>query len=369
MATAPDQLTAFVRECLARGVARADIARELAAAGWADREATLALDAFAESSLPVPVPRKRVSSSARDAFLQIVAMVALLNVAFASGSILFILIERWLPLPIDWHHFDGYWKSGLRWSVAQILVSLPVLWVVQRTIGRDTARNPVSRLTPVYRFLAYLAVLVMALVMLGDLVYVVYNLLQGDATPRFLLKAVVVLTVAGVVSLWYAGDLRREESLAGSAGRPLPPPPAWRDWLGRAGVATAIACIVMALALLESPLRARLLRLDADRVADLQTISRAIENYHERHGELPGSLDDLRADPRTFVRDVDDAVTGTSYGYRATGPRTYELTATFELESPPLDAPNRGDGSQDGFFTHGPGQRTFTVTVPEKRGS
>jgi hypothetical protein len=125
----------------------------------------------------------------------------------------------------------------------------------------------------------------------------------------------------------------------------------------------------MALALLESPLRARLLRLDADRVADLQTISRAIENYHERHGELPGSLDDLRADPRTFVRDVDDAVTGTSYGYRATGPRTYELTATFDLESPPLDAPNRGDGSQDGFFTHGPGQRTFTVTVPEKRGS
>jgi hypothetical protein len=200
---------------------------------------TAGLDAFAESS--VPVPRKRVSSSARDAFLQIVAMVALLNVAFASGSILFILIERWLPLPID--------------------------------------------------------------------------------------------------------------------------------WLGRAGVATAIACIVMALALLESPLRARLLRLDADRVADLQTISRAIENYHERHGELPGSLDDLRADPRTFVRDVDDAVTGTSYGYRATGPRTYELTATFDLESPPLDAPNRGDGSQDGFFTHGPGQRTFTVTVPEKRGS
>jgi hypothetical protein len=38
-----------------------------------------------------------------------------------------------------WHHVDGSWKSGLRWSVAQILVSLPVLWVVQRTIGRDTA--------------------------------------------------------------------------------------------------------------------------------------------------------------------------------------------------------------------------------------
>lgn len=254
MATAPDQLTSFVHDCLARGVARDDIARELASAGWSAREATLALDAFAESSLPVPVPRKRVSSSARDACLHVVAMVALFNVAFATGSILHILVERWLPLPIDgdWHGHD-YWKSGLRWGVAQIVVGLPVLWLAHRTIGRDTARNPVSRLTPVYRFLAYLAVLTMALVMLGDLVYVVFSLLQGDATPRFLLKAVVVLTVAGVVSLWYAGDLRREESLAGHAGRPLPPPPVWRGWLGRGGVAAALVCVVTALALLETP--------------------------------------------------------------------------------------------------------------------
>jgi hypothetical protein len=109
-----------------------------------------------------------------------------------------------------------------------------------------------------------------------------------------------------------AGDLRREESLAGHAGRPLPPPPAWR-------------------------------------------------------GELPASLDDLRADPRTFVRDIDDPVTGAPYGYRPTGPRTYELTATFDLESPPQEPPNGSVGSRDGFFTHGPGPRTFTVTVPEKR--
>ena len=366
MATAADQLTSFVRDCLARGVARGDITRELAAAGWSEREATLALDAFAESSLPVPVPRKRVSSSARDAFLHIVAMVALFNVALASGSILFILIERCLPLPID-EHWNRYWKSSLRWGVAHIMVSLPVLWCAQRVINRDVARNPVSRLTPVYRFLAYLAVLVMALVMLGDLVYVVFSLLQGDATPRFLLKALVVLAVAGVVSLWYAGDLRREESLAGHAGRPLPPPPAWRRWLGRGGVAAALTCLVTALALLESPLRARLLRLDADRVGDMETISWAIENYHERRGELPASLDDLRADPRTFVRDIDDPVTGAPYGYRPTGPRTYELTAKFDLESPPRESPNGSAGSRDGFFTHGPGARTFTVTVPEKR--
>lgn len=67
-----------------------------------------------------------------------------------------------------------------------------------------------------------------------------------------------------------------------------------------------------------------------------------------------------------FVRDIDDPVTGMPYGYRPTGLRTYVLTATFDLESPLRDAPNGRAASRDGFFTHGPGQRTFTVTVPEK---
>ena len=361
MAAAPDQLTSFVRDCLARGLSRTDVSRELAAAGWSDREVMLALDAFAESSLPVPVPRKRVSSSPRDAFLHLVAMIALLNAAFAVGSILFTLIERWLPLPIDY----GSWKSPLRWAVAELVVSLPILAVVQRAIDRDTARNPITRLTPVYRFLAYLAILIMALVMLGDLVYVVYKLLQGDVTVRFLLKALVVLAVAGGVYLWYAGDLRREESLAGTAGRPLPPPPAWRIWLGRGGVAAAIGCLVAAFALLESPLQARLLRLDADRVNHLSAIRRAVESYHERRGELPGSLDDLRADPETFVPDIDDPVTGKPYGYGRTGADSYELTATFDLASPRNEQRPWSSGD-DGFFTHGPGSRTFTVTVPKR---
>jgi len=343
MAAAPEQLIAFVRECLAKGLSRSDVSRELAAAGWSPREVSLALDAFAESALPVPVPRKRVSSSPRDAFLHLVALVALYNAAFAVGAILL--------------------KGTLRWAVATLVVALPILALVHRTIARDVARNPVARLAPIYRFLAYLTLLVTALVMAGDLVCVVINFLQGDATLRFLLKALVVLAVAGGAYLWYASDLRREESLAGTAGRALPPPPRWRPWLARGGFVAAAACLVAALVLLESPGQARRLRLDANRVGHLRAIQTAVENFHKRRGELPESLEALRDDPGTFVGDLEDPVTGAAYGFRRTGAESYELTATFDLPSP--SAEERLPWLRDDFFAHGAGSKTFTITVPK----
>jgi hypothetical protein len=359
MAAAPDHLVTFVRTCLARGIPRPDISRELVQAGWSDREVSLALDAFAESPLAVPVPRKRVSSSPRDAFLHLVAMVSLYNAAFAVGAVLFVLIARWLPLPLDREYMG---KSTLRWAVATLIVSLPILFVVHRTIARDVLRNPIARLTPVYRFLAYLTLLATALVMAGDLVCVVIWFLQGDATLRFLLRAAVVLLITGGVYLWYASDLGREESLTGTVGRSLPPPAAWRAALARCGAAVSLACLVTALVFLGNPLEARRLRLDEQRVDDLRAIQRAIENYHGRHTTLPETLEDLRSDPSTFVANIVDPVTGAPYTYRATATRTYELTASFDRSSPPEK--EQAPWNQDGFFSHGPGEKTFTITVP-----
>ena len=56
MASVPPSLMNFTKECLTQGVARREIKQGLIEAGWTDREATAALESFAESTLPVPVP-------------------------------------------------------------------------------------------------------------------------------------------------------------------------------------------------------------------------------------------------------------------------------------------------------------------------
>ena len=73
MASVPPSLMNFTKECLTQGIARTEIRQALIDAGWTDRVATAALESFAESPLPVPVPKKRVSSGPRAAFLHLLA--------------------------------------------------------------------------------------------------------------------------------------------------------------------------------------------------------------------------------------------------------------------------------------------------------
>lgn len=364
MATVPEPLVAFVRSCLERGMGRPEIARALEAGGWSTREARAALDAFADLPLPVAVPRKRISSSPRDAFLHLLAMAMLYTAAIGTGVILFRFVERLLPTPGDASAFGR--GDSLRSAAAALLVALPILAAVHRTIARDTRANPSSRISPIYRVLAYLSLLVTTLVMAGDLICILVGFLSGDLTLRFVLKGLVILLVAGGISLWYASDLHREEMLSDSpgGGGGLPPPPAWRAWLVRAGA--AVACLSMAAALWAagSPFRQRLLRLDAQRVAALQTIQRNVATYHDREHSLPASLAALAAAPETFVADGDDPVTKTPYRYERIDDTSYTLTATFDLASPPDH--DRPPWQRDGFFTHGAGERTFRLSVPKR---
>src|SRR5438128_189439 len=95
-------LQQFVRDSLARGLARDAIREQLDRAGWRPEEIDAALAAWAETDFPVPVPRRRTYLSAREAFLYLVLFVTLYVTAFNVGTLLFQFIERWLPDPAIW---------------------------------------------------------------------------------------------------------------------------------------------------------------------------------------------------------------------------------------------------------------------------
>ena len=363
MASVPEVLVEFVKACLERGMTRADIAHAAESGGWSPREARNALDAFADVALPVPVPKKRVSGSPRDAFLHLLGMAMLCTAAFATGVILFQFIEHWLPAATD--NAAAFSAGSLRSAAAALLVSLPILGLVHRTIGRDTSRDPAVRLTPIYRTLAYLTLLITALIMAGDLISAIVCFLSGDLTARFILKAATILMLAGGIYLWFSSDVRREEMIGSATGLgTIPPAPRWRDWLQRIGAALAVVSLVAALYAVGSPFRQRLLQLDASRVSDLRSIQQKVETYYERQGILPATLEALAENPTTFLDRTNDPVTGTAYRYKRTADDTYTLTAIFDLPSPPDREQPRWN--RDGFFSHSSGEQLFRLSMPHK---
>lgn len=211
MGAVTQDLERFVRDALAAGAGRQEIESTLAGAGWTPDQVRAALAAYADVPFRVPVPRPRPQLSAREAFVYLLLFSTLYLSAWHLGSLLFDLIQHALPDPADpEYRLLGLGRS-MRWSVASLAVAFPLFALLAHRVDNDVARHPLKRLSPVRRWLTYLTLFIAAAALVGDVIVLVFNVLGGEASLRFLLKVGVVGAIAGTVFGYYLADLRKEE--------------------------------------------------------------------------------------------------------------------------------------------------------------
>ena len=355
----------FVREALSRGQSRDSIREQLDRAGWRSDEIDAALAAWAESEFPVPVPRRRTQLSAREAFLYLVMFVTLYVTAFNVGAILFQLIERWLPdaaLARGYAGFDRFNARAVRDSIAGLLIAFPVLLFLSAFIGRMQQRDAEKRSSGVRKWLTYITLFVTALVILGDLTYLVSRLLSGDTPPRFLARTLVVFLIAGYVFGHYLAGLRQEEEdRPGTLRRP-------DRLMPRLASVAVVAVMAVALFVAGSPRKARVEEIDRHRVRDLQAISQSVESYYDEHRALPVTLDTLFLAPGATLESARDPVTKQLYVYHVTDAKTYELCATFDRPDADEDSNARMTTPDRPlrFWQHESGEKCYRLVIPRR---
>jgi hypothetical protein len=214
MASGTQELDLFVRDALGKGVSRAELQAVLDSAGWPAEQSRHALSAYADLPFVVPVPRPRPYLSAREAFLYLVLFSTLYLSAWNLGSLLFHLINRAFPDPAEQADLVSRLGDAIRWSAAALIIVFPVFLYVARYLGRELAASPVKRLSAIRRWLTYLTLFVASMVLIGDMTALIYRLLGGEMTIRFVLKVVVAAVIAGTVFGYYLSDLRHEERAA-----------------------------------------------------------------------------------------------------------------------------------------------------------
>ena len=357
----------FVRDALLRGVSRADIGSALEKGGWSAKEIQAALGAFAETDLPVPVPRKRVSSSPKEAFFLLVMFSTLYTAASAFGSMMFDLINLTMPQPDE--AAAGAFQS-VRCGIASVVVAFPMFLFMSHLIARESARNPSQKISPVRRWLTYLTLFVAATAIVSDLITLIVTFLEGEITLRFVLKTAVAAILAGGTFVYYLRGLSRDEVA------PSAPAPAHASAGAKAAFAGLIAAILTVIALgfwfTGSPMRARMLVQDHQRVNDLTTIYRQVERYYEDKGKLPASLAVCNTNPATFVEHKRDSVTGEPYVYHPVNATTFEVGATFALATAPEETGHHGYTSDSGpdsenFWHHEAGLHLFRIDAASKK--
>ncbi|MGD1026434.1 DUF5671 domain-containing protein [Candidatus Binatus soli] len=257
-------------------------------------------------------------SSPWDVFIHLLAVIALYISVSGAITLLFQFIDLALPDPLD-RGTDVL--DNIRYGVSMVIVFFPAYWWAWRAIEIDLASNPKKRRLWVRTCPIYLTLFLAGLLALGDLVCLLYYLMSGDLTSRFLLKVIAVLVVAGGVLVFYRNALGRE---------PGPLPAAMRAF-AYAAAALAGALVIGGFIAAGPPMRARLVRLDQQRLQDLDAVQAKIVQYWQAKSELPASLDQLKDDIEGYSPQR-DPVSGDSYGYQRTGPTSFELCANFALK-------------------------------------
>jgi Domain of unknown function (DUF5671) len=206
-------LSRFIEEARQKGMDHPTIFLMLRASGWKEREIA---EALAARELALPIPERAGAGSARDAFLHLLAFTALYAWAGSLVYLFYTYIEIWFPDPAartSSYMFDAA-LSGIRASLATILVAYPLFLLVWWYLLREIRRVPERGKSGVRRWLSFLSLFIGAVTLMMDVICTVYYLVEGDLTTRFLLKVLVLFVVTGGIFLYLSLVLRSESKAA-----------------------------------------------------------------------------------------------------------------------------------------------------------
>jgi hypothetical protein len=202
-------LLQFLEAAKRQGASDETLVGLLRGRGWSEEDAYRALADHYETSSGLQVPAYRRSGSAKDAFLYLLSFSTLAIWTYGVGSILFTLIERWIkdPLAPVYYYGNGYYQIAD--SLAAVIVAFPVYFFVMRYILRELEVHPEKLDSPVRKWLTYIALLIAASIVIGDLITFLNYFLRGELTGRFVAKVAVVMMIAGGVFWYYMGSLQK----------------------------------------------------------------------------------------------------------------------------------------------------------------
>jgi hypothetical protein len=301
----------------------------------------------------------------KDFFLFAGAMIALYGSVVSFITLSFEYINRAFPDKLA-GYADPY-AGSVRFAMAALIVFAPLTLTLFRLIRSSIAADPERAGTWVRRWALVFTLFIAGLTIAIDLITLINAFLGGELTTRFLLKAAIVLLVAGAIFLHFLADLKgywiQEVRKA--------------NMIGVAAGALALFAVVAGFLVIGTPGEMRMARYDAQKVGDLQTIQWQVVNYWQQKQELPATLSDL-ADPLSGMTIPVDPETAAPYRYEVTGANSFTLCATFNVESQDLSGqgsyPARDISMSYGFvgemdqnWWHGAGETCFTRTIDPER--
>lgn len=286
-------------------------------------------------------------SGAQDFFLYLVTFLSLGFVAFGEGNILYGFINKFVTDKGS-NVFPIFDQGMVKFGIAALLIAGPIFFMISRIITKRISEQKIMLESKVRKWLTYIVLFFASATIIGDLITLIVNFLNGEFTASFLLKVFVILLIAGSIFGYYFWDMRRTQ-ISSAVNK----------------ISTYVFVVVISVTfiagffIIDSPTVSRQKNIDQQTVNNLQVIDGSVQNYFSETGKLPQKLDDLQS--TKFSTGIGNIKTIT---YATKGADRYELCANFQRSSlDDISSLNR-EFAQD--WRHGAGNFCFTRIVLKK---
>lgn len=261
----------------------------------------------------------QTKTSAKDLFINLGAIIALGIIVGHLIDLLFTIINKAYPITTGYGYYGSY---SISWSVAALIVSLPIYILLMWLLEREYIKEPEKRNVGIRKWLTYITLFLAGFATAGDLITVLYYFIDGqEMTTGFIMKALTILVIALAVFFYYISDVMGKLN---SISR--------RIWMV-VSLVIILVSIILGFSILGFPHTQKLIRYDEQKINDLQNINSQIQSYFSNKKVLPKNISEITNSNYGYSSVVLDKQTNKSYEYIKTNDVEYQLCAEFNKAS------------------------------------
>ncbi len=274
-----------------------------------------------------------------DFFLYLGFVVSLIAVIVSFINLSFDAIERLLPDPLNSYYVQS---SSMQSALAFLIISFPVLAVLARIIRRTINNNPEKANLPLRKWVIYGVLFIASAIALGDIITLIKYFLMGDMGAVFVSKVLVVLLVSVILFVYFIHQLTYNNAWSKKSVKVF-------EYVA---IVICVFAAVFGFVMMGSPKVQRQIRLDDQRLSDVQSIQWQVVNYYQQYGNLPDDLSYLSDPLSSYMLPKDpSADPNLKYEYIKSPLNKYEfsLCANFDIST---DESNKYKESYGGDITY-----------------
>jgi uncharacterized protein YacL len=272
---------------------------------------------------------KKENNSAKFAFFYMLSLVTLGFTATNVGIIIFQIINKSiinLDLDLVEDFNSSYSAYALKFAISAIIVSAPIFFISTWQINKNLFLGLLDKNSGIRKWLTYLILFASSVTIIGYLISLIFNFLNGELTIKFILKTVVVIIISGIVFSYYFYDIKRKiiEKTKSKI----------TQIYFYSSIIIIIATLIAGYFFVESPQETRNKKQDYMVIEKFSDLEKAINSYYSSKKKLPENFEKLLSNG--FIQSAnktENSKTKEKFEYKIISEDIYELCANFKTSN------------------------------------